>query len=87
MKMEGPSLRGWAIRETLGFAAVVASLWFVAIETRQNTAAVESAAPQSLAELRIEVDVAGWSDASMWAIVARLRREYRAAAERPPFPG
>jgi len=40
------------VRETLGLIAVVASLGFVGFEIRQNTAAVESTAFQSLSELR-----------------------------------
>ena len=39
------------LRETLGLIAVVASLGFVGYEIRQNTAAVESTAFQSLSEL------------------------------------
>lgn len=39
------------LRETLGLIAVVASLGFVGFEVRQNTAAVESTAFQSLSEL------------------------------------
>ena len=62
-----------AIRETLGFMAVVASLAFVGLETRQNTAALESAALQSLAELRIQIDVAAWTDETMPGVIARLR--------------
>lgn len=45
-------MNGKELRETLGFMAVVASLGFVGFEIRQNTAAVESTAFQSLNELR-----------------------------------
>lgn len=44
-------MKGKEIRETLGLIAVVASLGFVGFEIRQNTAAVESTAFQSLSEL------------------------------------
>ena len=45
-------MKGRELRETLGLIAVVASLGFVGFEIRQNTAAVESTAFQSLNELR-----------------------------------
>ena len=44
-------MNGKDLRETLGLIAVVASLGFVGFEIRQNTAAVESTAFQSLSEL------------------------------------
>jgi hypothetical protein len=44
-------MKGKELRETLGLIAVVASLGFVGFEIRQNTAAVESTAFQSLSEL------------------------------------
>lgn len=44
-------MQGRDLRETLGLIAVVASLGFVGFEIRQNTAAVESTAFQSLSEL------------------------------------
>jgi len=44
-------MNGRDLRETLGLVAVVASLGFVGFEIRQNTAAVESTAFQSLSEL------------------------------------
>lgn len=45
------AMKGRELRETLGLIAVVASLGFVGFEIRQNTAAVESTAFQSLSEL------------------------------------
>jgi len=44
-------MKGKELRDTLGVIAVVASLGFVGFEIRQNTAAVESTAFQSLSEL------------------------------------
>ena len=44
-------MTGADLRETVGLIAVVASLAFVGYEIRQNTAAVESTAFQSLSEL------------------------------------
>lgn len=44
-------MKGRELRETLGLLAVVASLGFVGFEIRQNTAAVESTAFESLSEL------------------------------------
>ena len=41
-------MSGKAIRETLGFLAVVASLVFVGLEVRQNTVAARSAAYQAI---------------------------------------
>ena len=50
-------MSGREVRETIGVIVVVASLGFVGFEIRQNTAAVESTAFQSLNELTIQTNL------------------------------
>jgi hypothetical protein len=55
-------MSGRELRETIGLVAVVASMGFVGLEIRQNTAAVESTAFQSLNELIIQTNLELFND-------------------------
>ena len=66
-------MSGKAIRETLGFLAVVASMVFVGLEIRQNTTAVESATRQGLSEQLTDINLAVLTDEQMPGILLRLR--------------
>ena len=76
-------MSGKAIRETLGFLAVVASLVFVGFEIRQNTAAQRSAAIEGIANQRVEFNTAIWTDDRMPGLLRRLR-EGAVAADLTP---
>ena len=58
-------MSGKAIRETLGFLAVVASLVFVGLEIRQNTTVARAASRQALAETAITIFGGLYSDAGL----------------------
>ena len=68
-------MSGSAIRETLGFLAVVASLVFVGIEIRQNTAVARGQARQDLAALNQEWLVLMGQDAEWNDIYNRAWRD------------
>jgi len=68
-------MSGKAIRETLGFLAVVASLVFVGIEIRQNTAVARGQARQDLAALNQEWLVLMGQDAEWNDIYNRTWRD------------
>ena len=55
-------MSGKAIRETLGFIAVVASLVFVGLEIRQNNVQARAAARQGLAEISIQMNLTRATD-------------------------
>lgn len=61
------------LRETIGLIAVVASLGFVGYEVRQNTAAVESTAFQSLSELQHQATMQLTEDPGP-ALLVRVRQ-------------
>jgi len=50
-------MSGKALRETLGFLAVVASLAFVGVEIRQNTHAVQSTTAQAISDQAFEFNL------------------------------
>ncbi len=66
-------MSGKAIRETLGFVAVVAGLVVVGLEVRQNTTAVESATAQGLSQQLSDINVALLTDDRVPGLLFRIR--------------
>ena len=58
-------MSGSALRETVGFLAVVAGLVFVGLELRQNTAIARAATRQALTQQSLEALVAVATDAEL----------------------
>ena len=58
-------MSGKAIRETLGFVAVVASMVFIGLEIRQNTTATKGAAIQDEVTPEVDPGITGLST-SFW---------------------
>ena len=71
-------MSGNAVRETLGFLAVVAGLVFVGMEIRQNTQSVQSATVQALAEQSFDATALVLENES-------LRNAYYLALEEEPL--
>ena len=66
-------MSGKAIRETVGFLAVVASMVFVGVEIRQNTNAVRGATLHGIADQSFQYNVELVQDADWMRIMTLLR--------------
>ena len=85
-------MSGKAIRETLGFIGLIASLVFVGMEIRQNTAVARAQSRQGLTENYLEYNMTLAADADlfdlhyrMWVLEDVLEEADQARARRTMF--
>ena len=77
-------MSGKAIRESLGFLAVVASMVFVGLEIQQNTKAVRAATFQALSDAASTGALQAATDDHLPALMALIRDEDPSFAELTP---
>ena len=68
--------RDWkAIAESIGIAAVVASLVFVGYEIRQNTSQLRTEAARSVTEMVNQLNAGIFSDAALTVIIEKVEQD------------